>query len=127
MELETGKRAEGAIASLSSFVTKCGMGLGGALPGYILAAAGFQKDAAVQTETVKSAIILCCTWIPFVLAIVAAALIITLYPLTKEKLEEQNRKNLNQIYSINCITQAATELPGLLCFCSVFIGRAVII
>ena len=92
VELETGKRAEGAIASLSSFVTKCGMGLGGALPGYILAAAGFQKDAAVQTETVKSAIILCCTWIPFVLAIVAAALIITLYPLTKEKLEEQNRK-----------------------------------
>ena len=74
MELETGKRAEGAIASLSSFVTKCGMGLGGALPGYILAAAGFQKDAAVQTETVKSAIILCCTWIPFVLAIVAAAI-----------------------------------------------------
>ena len=39
----------------------------------------------------------------------------------------KNRHTMNQIYSINCITQAATELPGLLCFCSVFIGRAVII
>lgn len=92
IELETGKRAEGAIASLSSFVTKCGMGLGGALPGYILAAAGFQKDAAVQTEGVKMAIITCCTWIPFVLAIIAVILFLTMYPLTKEKLKEQNQK-----------------------------------
>ncbi len=34
VELELGYRADAAIAALSGFITKCGMGVGGAIPGY---------------------------------------------------------------------------------------------
>ena len=34
IEMSMGIRAEGAVASLSSFVSKCAMGIGGAIPGY---------------------------------------------------------------------------------------------
>ena len=36
IEVSMGIRAEGAVASLSSFVSKCAMGIGGAIPGYLL-------------------------------------------------------------------------------------------
>ncbi len=48
VELKTGMRAEAAIASLSSLVLKCAMGIGGALPGYLLAYAGF--DVALKQQ-----------------------------------------------------------------------------
>ena len=49
IEVSMGIRAEGAVASLSSFVSKCAMGIGGAIPGYLLQLAGFDSKAAVQT------------------------------------------------------------------------------
>ena len=68
-----GIRAEGAVASLSSFISKCAMGIGGAIPGYMLQMAGFNAAAEVQTQSVINVII-------------AKA-----YPLTSEKLAEQTR------------------------------------
>lgn len=47
IEVSMGIRAEGAVASLSSFVSKCAMGIGGAIPGYLLQLAGFDSKAAV--------------------------------------------------------------------------------
>ena len=41
VQYKTGKRAEAAVASLSSFISKVGQGIAGALPGYVLAATGF--------------------------------------------------------------------------------------
>ena len=48
IEVSMGIRAEGAVASLSSFVSKCAMGIGGAIPGYLLQLAGFDSKAAVR-------------------------------------------------------------------------------
>lgn len=41
VQYKTGKRAEAAIASFTSFITKVAQGIGGAIPGYVLAATGF--------------------------------------------------------------------------------------
>ena len=90
--LKRNQQAEAAIASLSSFISKCAMGIGGAIPGYLLAWAGFQKDAVVQSASVNSAIIACTVTIPAVLFIVAAVIFGALYPLSKKKLAEQNEQ-----------------------------------
>ena len=50
IEVSMGIRAEGAVASLSSFVSKCAMGIGGAIPGYLLQLAGCDSKAAVQND-----------------------------------------------------------------------------
>lgn len=81
--------AEAAVAALSSFITKCGMGIGGAIPGYMLAAVGFDATAATQPEGVKTVIIIGAIVIPAVLSLIGAAIFAAGYPLTKEKLEAQ--------------------------------------
>ena len=68
------------------------MGIGGAIPGYLLAWAGFQKDAAVQHDSVNTAIIACTIVIPAVLFIVAAVIFGVLYPLGKKRLAEQTEE-----------------------------------
>lgn len=62
-----GFRAEGAIFSLSSFIAKITMGVGGAIPGYVLAAVGYQAGAAAQTSGVNNAIIMMLLVLPIVL------------------------------------------------------------
>ncbi len=52
IELKMGYRAEAAVAALSSFITKCGMGIGGAVPGYLLAAVGFDATAQKDRKSV---------------------------------------------------------------------------
>lgn len=89
VELKMGYRAEAAVAALSSFITKCGMGIGGAIPGYLLAASGFDAAAQVQSLEVKTVIISCAIIIPAVLSIAGAIIFSIGYPLTKEKLIEQ--------------------------------------
>lgn len=81
--------AEAAVAALSSFITKCGMGIGGAIPEYMLAAVGFDATSATQPEAVKTVIIIGAIIIPAVLSLVGAAIFAAGYPLTKEKLEAQ--------------------------------------
>ena len=64
IEVSMGIRAEGAVASLSSFVSKCAMGIGGAIPGYLLQLAGFDSKAAVQNDDVINVIVLCVLILP---------------------------------------------------------------
>ena len=64
IEMSMGIRAEGAVASLSSFVSKCAMGIGGAIPGYLLQLAGFDSKAAVQNDDVINVIVLCVLILP---------------------------------------------------------------
>lgn len=92
IELDMGQRAEGAISALSSFVTKCAMGLGGAIPGYMLAAVGFDGTVATQPQAVQNVIILSAIVVPAVFAIIGAVILGVGYPLSKEKLEIQNQK-----------------------------------
>lgn len=92
VELNMGFHAEAAVAALSSFITKCGMGIGGAIPGYILAAVGFDSTAASQPEIVRTMIIIGTIVVPAALSLIGAVILGTSYPLTKEKLAEQVEK-----------------------------------
>ncbi len=89
VELETGYRAEAAISSLSSFVAKCAMGIGGAIPGYLLAATGFDAASQVQNDGVRITIIVCGIVLPAVFSAVAMLLFKVFYPLTIQKEKEQ--------------------------------------
>lgn len=89
VEVKTSQRMEGAIASLSSFITKFAMGVGGAIPGYLLAMAGFDSTAAVQSAGVNHVIMICLSVIPAALSLAGIAVFRLAYPLTKEKLDEQ--------------------------------------
>ena len=89
IEGSMGIRAEGAVASLSSFVSKCAMGIGGAIPGYLLQLAGFDSKAAVQNDDVINVIVLCVLILPAIVNVVAIVIFSKGYPITKEKLNEQ--------------------------------------
>ena len=89
IEVSMGIRAEGAVASLSSFVSKCAMGIGGAIPGYLLQLAGFDSKAAGQNDDVINVIVLCVLILPAIVNVVAIVIFSKGYPITKEKLNEQ--------------------------------------
>lgn len=89
IEVSMGIRAEGAVASLSSFVSKCAMGIGGAIPGYLLQLAGFDSKAAIQNDDVINVIVLCVLILPAIVNVVAIVIFSKGYPITKEKLNEQ--------------------------------------
>ena len=89
IEVSMGIRAEGAVASLSSFVSKCAMGIGGAIPWYLLQLAGFDSKAAVQNDDVINVIVLCVLILPAIVNVVAIVIFSKGYPITKEKLNEQ--------------------------------------
>lgn len=89
IEVSMGIRAEGAVASLSSFISKCAMGIGGAIPGYLLQLAGFDSKAAVQNDDVINVIVLCVLILPAIVNVVAIVIFSKGYPITKEKLNEQ--------------------------------------
>ena len=90
--LKRKQNAEAAIASLSSFITKCAQGIGGAVPGYLLALTGFNKDATVQSAGVNNAILACSIAIPAAVSTLAAIIFAVYYPITREKLAEQTEK-----------------------------------
>ncbi len=92
VELELGFRAEGAVASLSSVMAKFAMGIAGAIPGYVLAMVGFDAGLTVQPETVTNALINITAFMPAFFAAAGMCIMGIFYPLTKEKLAEQNAK-----------------------------------
>lgn len=83
----TGKRAEAAIASLSSFITKVGQGVAGAIPGYILAAVGFVGGAAIQPAGVNAGLITCVSGIPAALCLISALVFGFGYKLSKQDVD----------------------------------------
>ncbi|MCD8190186.1 MAG: MFS transporter [Clostridiales bacterium] len=89
VEASMGIRAEGAIASLSSFISKCAMGIGGAIPGYLLALAGFDSTLETQPQSVITVIICCLIILPAVVNVTGILIFSKAYPLTKERLAEQ--------------------------------------
>ena len=91
VEYVTGLHGEGGIASLSSFISKAGQAIGGALPGYVLASTGFVAEQGVRTDAQARAIIGCASWIPGLILILAGALMLFFYKLSPEKLQEVNR------------------------------------
>ena len=101
VELKQGYRAEGAIASLTSFIQKAGMGIGAAIPGFVLAATGYTPKAEQTFQTIQG-IYWAYVIIPGILALTAALIMLIAYPLTKERnsiiakeLRERRESTLN--------------------------------
>ena len=90
VQYKTGKRAEAAIASLTSFITKVAQGLGGSIPGYVLAAFGFVTGAAEQPESINTGIILCVLILPILLTGLGALIFGTQYTLDKKTVEKMS-------------------------------------
>lgn len=90
IEYKTGKHAESAVASLSSFSTKVAQGIGGAILGYILAATGWVNAQSAMTDSVIGGILACNTWIPAIFYVAAALIMLIFYKLDGKKLEEIN-------------------------------------
>ena len=91
VEHVSGKRVEAAVASLSSFISKCAQGLGGAIPGYLLAATGYVAGASNQPSSVTNGIISCVIIIPIIFSVIAITVMKWGYNLDKEKVEEINK------------------------------------
>ncbi len=86
-EYINGRRATGLVYSAGSFVTKFGGGLAGAIIGIILSLYKYDgMDASTIPEAIP-AIKMLMSWVPSAVAILAAILM-TLYPLNQEKLDE---------------------------------------
>jgi len=87
VEMKKNIRAEGAIASLSSFITKAAGGIGGALPAFILSLTGYVANQQ-QTASALKGITFSATTLPALLSIAASLLFIFLYPIGKKNLSE---------------------------------------
>ena len=92
VQYKTGRRVEAAIASLTSFVSKVAQGLGGAIPGYVIAACGFVTGAAVQPESINSGIILCVLVLPTILGVLGIIIFGTQYTLDQKAVAEMDAK-----------------------------------
>ena len=87
VEYKLNNRAEGALASLNSFVTKAGQGIGGAIPSYILAATGYVANTK-QTATAHTGIIIITIIIPPVFMLISALVFGLGYNLNQKSMQE---------------------------------------
>ncbi len=83
IEWKHGYRAEGATASVGSLVAKIALAIGGALPGYVLAATDYVANAPEQSAAALRGIVLSISVVPAAFA-VAAGLLFLFYPITGE-------------------------------------------
>lgn len=86
-EYKNGRRATGLIYSAGSFSTKFGGGLAGAIIGFVLAAYNYNGQDAVAIEGAIPGIKMLMSWIPAVIAFIAAVFML-MYPLTQTKMDE---------------------------------------
>jgi sugar (glycoside-pentoside-hexuronide) transporter len=88
VEYKLDHRSEPAVASISSFVSKAGNGVGGAIPGFVLGLVGYVAGGAQQSASVINSIKILSIGVP-ILFFVAAALVFGLaYKLDKKLLQE---------------------------------------
>ncbi|HHV11898.1 MAG TPA: MFS transporter [Clostridiales bacterium] len=87
IEYKLNNRAEGALASLNSFVTKAGQGLGGAIPSYILAATGYVAHTK-QTGMAYTGMVLITIIIPPIFMLISALVFGIGYNLNNKSMQE---------------------------------------
>ena len=81
IEYKMGVRAESALTSLSTFFSKVGSAVGGAMPAYLLAIVGYSEESGIIPESLPGAI---CGWgflFPMALFVIATAIIAVGYKL----------------------------------------------
>jgi glycoside/pentoside/hexuronide:cation symporter, GPH family len=86
-EFKNGRRATGLVYSAGSFATKFGGGLAGAIIGFVLAAFNYNGQDAVAIQGAVPGIIMLMSWIPAIIAMIAAG-VMALYPLNQKKMDE---------------------------------------
>ena len=86
-EYKNGRRATGLVYSAGSFATKFGGGIAGAIIGLVLASFHYNGQDAVSIQAAVPGIIMLMSWIPAIIALIAAGFM-TLYPLTQKKMDE---------------------------------------
>lgn len=84
-EYKNGRRATGLVYSAGSFATKFGGGIAGAIIGFILAIFHYDGQDAVAIQGAVPGIIMLMSWIPAIVAVVAA-IIMAWYPLNQHKM-----------------------------------------
>lgn len=90
-QVQTGRRKDGTVYAVYSFARKLGQALAGGIGGWALAIIGYNETAKVQTEAVRESIYAISMWIPAVSFLVGGLLLLFLYPLTRAKVEENQR------------------------------------
>jgi GPH family glycoside/pentoside/hexuronide:cation symporter len=88
-EFKNGRRATGLVYSAGSFATKFGGGIAGAIIGLVLSAYRYNGQDMQSIEGAIPGIKMLMSWIPSVIALLAAA-VMWLYPLTQQKMDEIN-------------------------------------
>lgn len=96
-EWKIGERAEGIVTSLSSFGSKVGSGIGGALVGWFLALGHYNGAAEVQLQSALNSEIAMMIGVPMVLAFIQIVLLILwdmekIRPNIMKELEERRNK-----------------------------------
>lgn len=86
-EFRNGRRATGLIYSAGSFATKFGGGIAGAIIGLVLGAFHYSGQDAAAIDGAIPGIIMLMSWIPALITVVAAVLML-LYPLTQKKIDK---------------------------------------
>lgn len=101
-EFKNGRRATGLIYSAGSFSTKLGGGVAGAIIGFVLAAFHYNGQDEVAIQGAVPGIIMLMSWIPTIVALIGAGLMV-LYPLDQKKMDEitieLNNRRAKEIYN----------------------------
>jgi len=99
-EFKNGRRATGLVYSAGSFATKFGGGLAGVIIGATLAAYSYNGLDQAAIQGAIPGIIMLMSWIPAIVA-VGAAFLMLLYPLNQSKMDEitieLNRRRENEL------------------------------
>lgn len=85
-EFMNGRRATGLVYSAGSFATKFGGGIAGALIGIVLGMYGYNGLDSLAIQNAVPGIIQLMSWIPAIIAIIGAALMM-LYPLNQKAMD----------------------------------------
>ncbi len=104
VEWKLGHRAEGAVASVNSFIVKAGLGLGSGIGAYILGMIGYVPNAVQSSDTIQGLYSLNFL-IPAVLSVVGMILWVVLYPINKKTNENMltdliKTREMENAYSI---------------------------
>jgi GPH family glycoside/pentoside/hexuronide:cation symporter len=93
-EWKNGRRATGLVYSAGSFATKFGGGIAGAIIGFVLAMFNYDGMDAVSIKGAVPGIVMLMSWIPALIAVVAAGIMV-FYPLS-QKMMTQITTELNE-------------------------------
>ncbi len=87
-EVRTGHREDGTVYAIYSFARKIGQALAGGLGAWALGLAGYDSTVQVQTAEVADKIYGVATMFPGLLYVAVGLCLVTIYPLSKKKVEE---------------------------------------